>query len=230
MPNQKFPTQRIIFLSITTLFTLGFFLSSCEEKSTERHYTEIHIASPLESMSKSNPHVGINGMDMMKKGAGDSMAASADMVASSKASVPLAWETPSSWAEMPGQGLRMATFKSNTFDDMDASIVSLGGMAGGIEANIKRWLGQIGITNVDDKQFSQFIANLKSEKNKAGMTLTWVDLTEFLKDAKDDTPNMFAVIVTTSDSTIFVKLTGKKATVAKEKTNLVALAKSLKLK
>ncbi|PIE19254.1 MAG: hypothetical protein CSA66_02685 [Proteobacteria bacterium] len=62
---------------------------------------------------------------------------------------PLAWATPEGWTAGAGSSMRLASFVvplPQGFEGAgDASIVRLGGAAGGLVANVNRWRGQVGL-------------------------------------------------------------------------------------
>ena len=58
----------------------------------------------------------------------------------------LKWETPEMWTEVKGHSMRLASFTvPTTKGEGDLSITTFSGSSGGIEANVNRWLGQIGL-------------------------------------------------------------------------------------
>ena len=58
----------------------------------------------------------------------------------------LKWETPEMWTEVKGHSMRLASFTvPTTKGEGDLSITTFSGESGGIEANVNRWLGQIGL-------------------------------------------------------------------------------------
>ena len=58
----------------------------------------------------------------------------------------LKWKTPDTWIEVQGHSMRLASFNIPLSDgNGDVSITTFSGISGGIEANVNRWLGQIGL-------------------------------------------------------------------------------------
>ena len=86
-------------------------------------------------------------------GMGQADQATQNMIAASAQKPPLAWDLPEGWTETPGNGMRLVTFHSTDKDPVECTIVSLGGMAGGLESNIVRWMGQINIPMPAQDQF-----------------------------------------------------------------------------
>ena len=57
-----------------------------------------------------------------------------------------AWEKPGSWIPSEGSSMRLASFEiPYSTGSGDLSIMELGGEGGGLEANVNRWRGQIGL-------------------------------------------------------------------------------------
>jgi len=56
------------------------------------------------------------------------------------------WEKPASWIPTEGSSMRLASFEIPfSTGSGDLSIMELGGDGGGLEANVNRWRGQIGL-------------------------------------------------------------------------------------
>ena len=56
------------------------------------------------------------------------------------------WEKPGSWIYAEGNSMRLASFEIPfSTGSGDLSIMELGGNGGGLEANVNRWRGQIGL-------------------------------------------------------------------------------------
>ncbi|KKW17097.1 MAG: hypothetical protein UY58_C0011G0009 [Candidatus Magasanikbacteria bacterium GW2011_GWA2_50_22] len=72
------------------------------------------------------------------------------MLEASVARPPLSWATPEGWRELPGSGMRLATFRSaDTGDPVECALISLAGDAGGLESNAARWMQQVNIAVPD---------------------------------------------------------------------------------
>lgn len=145
----------------------------------------------------------------------------------SVAPAPLGWSTPSGWNEVKGDGMRLVTF--TTLDKefpIETSIVSLAGPAGGISANITRWIKQLNLPDPSSKELDDFMN--RQEKIKAlGLTVQLVDFTQWQKDAPPQTPSMMAAILEQENSKIFVKMTGAKSGILKNTDSFKSLIQSL---
>ncbi len=131
----------------------------------------------------------------------------------------LVWVLPKGWQQQPGQGMRLVSFHLiNDPEAIDVSIISLGGMAGGLQANLKRWLGQI---NVDDEALTAFI--------KASADNIF-DFTQLQEGQEQSNKSMIAAMLMVEDATVFVKMTGSIKAVTQYKKDFLGLVKSVHLK
>ncbi len=177
----------------------------CEQKPSVRHYTEVIISSSEKDTAMpamTGPHAGL-GLDL------------------SATAGKIAWDVPAGWRSEPASAMRLATFRlADDPQAMDASIVSLPGGAGGLEANLKRWLGQINL-QVSDQELAEFISSSKDQV---------FDFTRLQTKASGEAKSMLAALVELNEATVFVKLTGSKHVVQKNKNSFLGLVKSIRLK
>ncbi len=204
----------MIYLCI--LFSL-MILTGCEQKSQVRHYTEVVVEAPKAQMppmmaaaETQDPHAGL-----------DMSAAPMMPTVNNELKDKLSWSLPKGWMEEPGNGMRLVSFHLK--DDpkaIDVSVVSLGGMAGGLPANLKRWLGQISV-DVSDEQLQSFIQD--SPDNI-------FDFTKMQQGADPSSKSMIAAMLTIGDATVFVKMSGTIESVNQHKRSFLALVKSVHTK
>jgi hypothetical protein len=216
-----------IRLLILTIFVMS--LSSCGQEMPVRNYEEITIDSPLRAakmpdrmeLPQGHPSVSDlqNGMDMSAQSE-----TTKQMLESSIAQVALTWKTPEGWVEEKGSGIRLATFKTIGENPIECSIISLSGVAGGLDANITRWLGQIGINDISkeerEKILNQFLVIEAVDKLKFMV----IDLTGF--SASPDAPAIFGAVLQDLEKTIFVKMTGSKEALLSQRKNFESLCRS----
>lgn len=86
------------------------------------------------------------------------------------------WEVPSGWKPQPPPN--DVVLKSFALADVeggkaDLTITVLGGVAGGLLANVNRWRGQIGLPDVDEAELAKLIRPLDGKEGSA----TLVDMT-----------------------------------------------------
>lgn len=142
---------------------------------------------------------------------------------------PLEWETPKGWSEKRGGGLRLATFNTSA-PKTETTIVSLGGSAGGLGANVTRWIQQIKVPVPDAKELDSFIQRQEKFSTSDGMPVTLIDLTQLHSDASPDAPSMIAAVIVKEDAQIFVKMTGSRQAVQKNRETLKSFVKSIRIK
>ena len=183
-------------------------------------------------MPNDDVHAGLsdpNKQDMPPMMQGMNDPALQQQINASADQTPLEWETPKGWSEKRGSGLRLATLASMD-PKTETSIVSLGGSAGGMSANVARWIQQLKIPVPDAKELDSFIQRQEKFSTAKGMPLTLIDLTQMQNDSPPDAPSMIAVIIEKGDSQIFVKMTGAKQAVLDSRETFKNFAKSIRLK
>ena len=152
------------------------------------------------------------------------------MLEASVARPPLSWATPEGWRELPGSGMRLATFRSaDTGDPVECALISLAGDAGGLESNAARWMQQVNIAVPDAPAMEKFLAAQKKIKTPDGFDATVLDLTQLQSQDDLESPSMAAAIIVLPDMTVFVKMTGTRGAVLKNRDQFEALCESLKL-
>ena len=139
----------------------------------------------------------------------------------------LSWDVPEGWRQEGADKMRLATFREASDPEaIDCSIVSLEGAAGGLEANIKRWMGQIELT-ASTKDLAFFIDSAPSISIQSGQKARVYDLArlKFTDDLIGKT--MLVVMIELSQSTVFVKMIGSFEAVKKNKNNFFKLIESI---
>ncbi len=180
------------------LFISLMILAGCEQKPVERQYTEVIIEAPKAEIPAMMPAVH---------------------------AADLTWTLPQGWMEGAAQGMRLATFHlKNAPKDIDVSIVALDGMAGGLQANLGRWLGQIQLS-VSEDALTKLIARAQTVKTTGPIEAKIYDFTA-LTDG-EDTGSMIAAMMFINGKTVFVKMTGSKDHCRRQKDNLLGLVRSI---
>ena len=143
---------------------------------------------------------------------------------------PLSWTTPQGWQEIPGSGMRLVSFASADKDNpVECTIVSLGGQAGGLESNAARWMQQVNIAVPAQAQLEQFLSAQKKIQTKDGFTAAIIDLTQLQPKEDLQSPSLMATIIALPDTTVFIKMTGGRGAILKNKDKFETLCQSLKL-
>jgi len=137
------------------------------------------------------------------------------------------WDIPEGWTEESNtSSMRLATFSSGTGDDaILCTIVPLKGEAGGLQANVIRWLGQLKIQLQSEVELQKFLDSRTTFATKGNFPADLVDFTSL--SPKPDDISMMVGIVKISDTTLFIKMSGKKELLAKNRVALEFLCRSI---
>ena len=207
-------------------FLLVVILTSCENNSEKRSYTEIIVPSPLAERQDSTAVLEHSEIFSASTANDEpSPKQSPDL----KSGENLTWETPSGWKEEPGQGMRLVTFVAGEGKEkVEVSIVKLAGAAGDLRANVVRWLGQIKLELKDD-ELAGFLSQAKGINTDSGMTGKIFDFTVLQKWSAADLDSMMTAMFEQPEGVIFVKMTGSKKVVLSEQKKFEQLCHSLKV-
>ncbi len=199
-------------------------LTSCEKSDGKRHYTEMTISAPNTMMAQNDPHAFMRGMAMPP------MADAPMAGAGPQEKSDISWVVPEGWEQKSASGMRLATFSAgDAGDPIDCSIVSLGGAAGGLEANVVRWMGQINLEVPPENELKEFLQTAEQFQSDGELSITLIDFTLLQESLPANTASMMAAIVATEAKTYFVKAAGSKAAIVDNRTAFKELCKSLKL-
>ena len=135
----------------------------------------------------------------------------------------LKWSLPKGWSEVPGEGMRFATFKTPVAGKVEATVVVLPGPAGGELANVNRWRGQIGLPALADE--ASLAKARTAIKTKAGA----VNVYDFTSEGQTRSRMVVGYIATPEGNTWFIKLTGDADPVAKARPDFMTILGSLHL-
>ncbi len=187
-----------------------------EREPALRQYQEIVVEAP----TRQERVADVAAMAQQMPPAGGGMAGTP--VATGSAA--LTWTTPDGWTEQPGQAMRMATFLVGP-DRKECTIVSFPGDVGGIEANLRRWIGQLQATVADDA-LAKFARAPETFQSEGGLGCLVYDFSGLLPAGSAQ--SMLAAIVPMDGQTVFVKLMGPRDLLAAERERFLSLCRSLK--
>lgn len=140
----------------------------------------------------------------------------------------LTWQTPHGWKTLEAKGMRTGSFSvAHEGKTADGSIVQLPGPAGGVENNVRRWMEQAGLSQLDDRAMRSFLASQKRFKTRDGFEGTLVNLASQLNGDMVQENSILVALIQARDETIFVKLTGPRSVLLRNVDALEALASSL---
>ena len=142
------------------------------------------------------------------------------------------WKTPEGWIEdKTSSGFRLAAFtikSQNNESTALCTIVPLQGEAGGLKANIERWLGQISEETVPPADAVERL--LKAQEKFLtvgqfpGVLIDFTDLT-----IKPTDKSILAAVISVNGNSIFIKMTGEKSLLSDNREKFKALCQSFTL-
>lgn len=204
-------------LSIATLLLCAVLTCGCRDRAPVlRHYREVAVEAP----TRQERAADVAAMARQTPPAGGDMASTP--VATGGAA--LTWTVPEGWTEQPGNAMRMATFLVGP-DRKECTIVSFPGDVGGIEANLRRWLGQLN-ADVSDDALAKFARAPETFQSEGGLGCLIYDFAGVLPAGAP--ASILAAIVPMEGQTVFVKLLGSRDLLAAERERFLALCRSLK--
>lgn len=139
------------------------------------------------------------------------------------------WDTPAGWVEKrETSGFRIASFSVKTGDkETICTIIPLQGEAGGLKANVSRWLGQI--TNSmepDDATVEKLLASQDKFLTKGQFPAVLIDLTTVTPNPTDN--SILATIANIQGNSVFIKMSGEKSILSENKEKFKSLCMSLR--
>lgn len=236
MSRPLFFTENRIFhlksaLSGSAVLLSLFLMAGCEEEKP-RVYTEV----AFKPIAPAGP---MGGMAGMPGGAGMPPGMSMPPMSAPATDIKVTWTLPKGWVPKDSaNAMRVGSFaamdpalaNSGEIDPnaVDVSVVQLGGTAGGLEANIRRWMGQVGLKASPD-EMEDFIKKAPHFKTATGQEGLLIDLTGMLSGDMTQSKTIYGAIVQTEEYTVFVKAMGEFAQVKKQKPLVTAFCKSLRI-
>lgn len=150
------------------------------------------------------------------------------------------WELPQDWLfRDSANAMRIGSFAvpDSRFAHMgeadpgalDVSVVQLAGDAGGVPANIARWMGQVGLI-ANAEEIRAFIAAAPRLKAKTGQEGIFVDFTDRLSGDMTQDKSIYGAIISTPDYTVFVKAMGERERLQRAKAAIKGFCESLSIR
>ena len=181
--------------------TLLFVIVGCSDNSEPVSYTE-PVPEPSQMMAENSPDDGHDHSAETKK---------------------LTWTLPSGWTESRTSGMILSRITVPENPETSITLSRLGGTGGGINPNIQRWAGQLGISPLSDTDLDAVKSILKHEDAR-GMVIDF----SVLPSIKETT--MKVCILEYPDFTVYLKLTGNKEAVSTLSDQFLSLAQSISYK
>lgn len=219
--------QKFSFFAFLTLF-----LVACSEDPAQYTYQEIYLAPPAAApISEMQGHAHDHDEDFVHPPIPEGMSLEelglSPAPSEASAEKKVVWTLPEGWSEKLGTGMRLATF--NTPDNaLEGSVISLAGMAGGLEANVTRWMGQISLPTMGAEELHQFIEGQSIVQTGEGRDVQLVDLSS-LQSGDENPSSMFAGVIASEGETIFIKFSGAWSAIEKNREKIIKLCQSFEL-
>ncbi|MEI6535387.1 MAG: hypothetical protein WCN98_08620 [Verrucomicrobiaceae bacterium] len=146
---------------------------------------------------------------------------------------PLSWTTPESWKEAPAgsdpSGMRLIDLRFGPNGEGECYLAIIQGTAGGLEANVNRWRGQMGLPpmSVDElaKLPKKMLVNRESSFVSFDGDYKGVGATAAAKDWR-----MMGLLQQAPEFMLFVKIIGPKELVIKNEAAFEQFAQSIGVK
>ncbi|MFH2201574.1 MAG: hypothetical protein ABIJ96_00520 [Elusimicrobiota bacterium] len=194
-------------------------LSACSDKDVEIYRIAKTAEAPPAAEALPAGHPPMDGGAQMPDGhpplgAGGGAAA---MPGAAPVSGGLRWKLPAGWTEKAGAGMRAATFLVGEGESqLEASVISLGGIGGGMLPNVNRWRRQIGLPPIDEEALKRDTLKLVSP---AGPVLMF--------DIPGPKQRILAGSIRDGEATWFIKMWGPKDPIGNAKKDFRRLLESL---
>lgn len=131
----------------------------------------------------------------------------------------LKYQVPEGWQEEPASGFRKASFRlGDGGASGEVSVTDLDAAAGDLLPNVNRWRGQVGLDPTTDHDIEQHVQSIAVGEREG-------QYIEMLADKKAT----IAVIVKTAGRAWFIKLTGDKDLVERQRDNFKSFVQSLSI-
>ncbi|MCY4375479.1 MAG: hypothetical protein OXC31_17085 [Spirochaetaceae bacterium] len=190
--------RKLVFLPIALTALVS--LAGCDRKIEIRSYREVTVApTPVGALF-------------------DSTGSQTGSVAGSDGN--WRWVTPADWSELPGDGLRVARF--GLPGGGESTLVVLAGDAGGVEANVRRWLTQLGL-DLPPERVRSLLDDATAVRGNLDFTL--FDFTP-LVSGRDQTA-FLAAIASAGGQTMFVKAEAPAGVLGEQRAAFIELLSSL---
>jgi hypothetical protein len=139
----------------------------------------------------------------------------------------LSYDVPEGWNELPPTGDRLINLQPAGAPDAACYLSFLGGAAGGLEANVNRWLAQFGADPLAGDVIAALPRHsmLGREATLVAVEGTFTGMGETLREDF----GLLGLVVSEPTGSLFLKFTGPAALVEAERARFLAFAGSLRL-
>ncbi len=165
------------------------------------------------------PKANSAGPDLSSLPTGSTLPGGAELKAASGSS--LRWTAPGDWTIKAAGSMRKGSYSFGPGGVGDVSITAFPGDVGGPLANVNRWLGQVGLSSIEEGDLSQYTSHMEAN----GLEFFLADTGS--KDALHPQRIMAAVVFWQGNSWFF-KMTGPTELVAGAKPAFLEFLRSVK--
>ena len=152
-------------------------------------------------------------------------AAAGDTTAAPAMEGELTWITPEGWDRGSERPMRTVTFHPQGNEEAECYVISLAGAAGGMTANVNRWLSQMGADNIDDAAVAALPKITVMDQES---TLIEADGVYRGMDGVDrEGFSLLGVIREAEPQSLFIKFIGPSDLVEAERDNFIAFCESM---
>jgi hypothetical protein len=131
----------------------------------------------------------------------------------------LKYQVPEGWREEPASGMRKASFRiADEGDNAEVSIIDLDASAADLLPNVNRWRGQIGLEPATQREIDEHVQSIAAGEHEG----------QYLEMLGDDKATI-AVIVKAAGRAWFIKLSGDKSLVERERDHFKSFIHSLSI-
>lgn len=150
----------------------------------------------------------------------DSAVAAADTGATGA----LIYETPEGWTDRGPSGMRLADMLVG--EDMECSVIRLGGSGGGLASNVNRWRKQLGLDAFSETEVAAMptVKCLATAATLFDATGSYAGMT----GASVEGARMLGAMVIGTDASYFIKMTGPAAAVTEHEESFRLFLRSLR--
>jgi hypothetical protein len=137
------------------------------------------------------------------------------------------WNSPEGWIEnRSSSGFRLATFTVKSGDmESICTIIPLQGEAGGLKANVTRWLGQItGAMRPNENTVEKLLKAKETFLTKGQFPAVLIDFTPATPNPTDK--SFLVGVLTVQGNSVFIKMMGQKSHLIENKAKFKALCQS----
>jgi hypothetical protein len=140
------------------------------------------------------------------------------------------WKKPETWTQEKGTAMRAATFRiPGGKKEAECTIIPLAGEAGGIRANIKRWLDQLALPPMAEKDLERFLDASEKWTSADGWPALAFDFTTLEPSDSASVPiSGMAAMIRTPGETVFIKMTGDRDRIIENRERFLALCRSIR--